>query len=257
MARRLRHVPLYLVAVALSCGGAETVSDTPPGGPGCPPLEEDLILAPPEVPDGPSACAPGDCNYQTQEGCPEAQACRPRFDSTSPNVQPGCEPAGTGTAGDECQAQGDCARGYYCAEGACRKLCCGGDWTGCGPGESCLRTLQVRAGGEITPAGAQLCFPVGTCDLFDPESCANEPGRECKIVDPTGAVACAPKSSASLGEPCAPPSVCRQGFNCVASRCVKLCAFEACGEPSCTEEEGTCVHFVRDPPGVGECTPDR
>lgn len=249
-----------LVAFGAACGNAETATTDPPAGtPQCPPIEEDFTAAPAEVPDGPAACAPGVCNYQTQEGCSEDAACRPQFNAIDPEVQPGCEPASAGaaTAGGDCQAQSDCARGYYCAEGACRKLCCGGDWTGCAVGESCLRSLQVKAGGQIVPAGVELCFPVGTCDPLDPRSCADEPGRECKIVDPTGAVACAPQSSARLGDACAPPDVCQQGLACVGGRCIKLCAYAACGEPACAPEEGTCVHFARDPAGVGECTADR
>jgi hypothetical protein len=139
-------------------------------------------------------------------------------------------------------------------EGLCRKQCCGGDWSACDEGESCIRSLEVRAGGEVIPAGVDLCFPVGTCDLFDSEGCADEPGRECKLVDPTGAVACSPVSSVKLGDACAPPEVCSQGLSCVGGFCVKLCAWQACGEPACSEAEGTCVHFERNPPGVGECT---
>jgi hypothetical protein len=258
----VRHLPRWsllccVATLGAACGAAETVNDAPPPTPQCPPLEEDALAAPAEPPDGPAACAPGACNYQTQEGCPDDQACRPQFNATDPEVQPGCEPTGAANAGDDCEAQSDCARGHYCAEGVCRKLCCGGDWTGCESGESCLRTLQVKAGGEIISASVQLCFPVGTCDPLDPRSCAEEPGRECKIVDPTGAVACVPKSAAGLGDACAPPDVCQQGLACVGGRCIKLCAFTACGEPSCGPEDGTCVHFARDPAGVGECTANR
>lgn len=251
---------MSVVSLVAACGASETATDTPPEGPPpCPPREEDFITPLPEPPDGPAACAEGDCNYQTQDGCPAAQACRPQFNADDSDVQPGCEPAGSAVAGEACAAQADCARGHYCAEAVCRKLCCGKDWTGCDAGESCLRTLQVRAGGETLSAGADLCFPVGTCDPLDPESCADEPGRECKVVDPTGAVACAPRSDAQLGDACAPPDVCGQGLSCVGGRCIKLCAYvaDACAEPSCTAEEGTCVHFARDPAGVGECTADR
>ncbi len=241
----------------VGCGAAETTTDAPTETPECPALEEDVISLVPAPPDGPAACAEGTCNYQTQQGCPSDQACRPQFNATDPDVTPGCEPAGTGLAGDPCESPAECARGTYCAQGVCRKLCCGGDWTGCEAGESCLRTLQVRAGGEVVSAGAELCFPVGTCDPLDPQSCAEEPGRECKIVDPTGAVACAPQSSAGLGDACAPPDVCKQGLSCVGGRCIKLCAYAACAEPSCLPEEGTCVHFARNPAGVGECTADR
>jgi hypothetical protein len=214
----------------------------------------DSSLTVPDPPDGPAACASGDCNYQTQDGCADDEACRPRFNAKDPDVNPGCEPAGTRESGAECQAQADCARGLYCAEGVCHKLCCGADWTGCDQGESCIRTLQVRAGGEVIDAGVDLCFPVGTCDIFDPKSCSDDPARECKIVDPTGAVACAPRSGADVGDECGPPTVCKQGLNCVGGYCVKLCKYEECGEPACAETDGTCTHFERDPPGVGECT---
>jgi hypothetical protein len=168
-------------------------------------------------------------------------------------VHPGCEPAGAGESGDACAAQAECARGYYCAAGACHKLCCGADWTGCPKGESCIRSLEVRAGGRVIAAEASLCFPTGTCDPLTNQGCEDDPSRECKIVDPTGAVACAPRSNAGLGDDCAPPTVCKSGLNCVGGTCIKLCAFEACGEPACSADEGTCVHFLRDPEGLGEC----
>jgi hypothetical protein len=243
-----------------ACGAAETTDDTVPGA-SCPELLEDLSLELPDPPDGAAACAPGDCNYQTQEGCNDAEACRPQFNATDPEVNPGCEAAGRGESGDECQAQGDCARGYYCTvtvddeSGTCRKQCCGGDWSACDSGESCIRNVSVRAGGEVVAAGLDLCFPVNDCDLFDPESCADDPSRECKIVDPVGNVACAPRSNADVGDECSPPTVCKQGLNCVGGYCVKLCAFEECGgDPACGPGEGGCVHFQRDPEGVGECT---
>jgi hypothetical protein len=248
-----------LASLFAACGGSETVDESVPE-PGCPRLVEDLSLEVPEPPDGAAACAAGDCNYQTQEGCSDDEACRPQFNATDPEVNPGCEPAGTGEAGDECSGQPDCARGFYCAgevatqPGVCRKLCCGADWSACDEGESCIRSLSVKAGGEVLPAGVDLCFPVNDCDLFDPESCAGDPSRECKIVDPVGNIACAPKSNADLGDDCAPPTVCKQGLNCVGDKCVKLCAFEECGDPACTTDEGTSVHFARAPADVGECT---
>ncbi len=262
--RVFRATQVYAAALIASlfaaCGGGETAESSAPDPPGCPRLVEDLSLRVPDPPDGPAMCATGDCNYQTQEGCDDTQACRPQFNATDPEVNPGCEPAGAGESGDECSAQADCAHGYYCAvteadqPGTCRKLCCGADWSGCDAGESCIRSLSVRAGGEVIEADVDLCFPVNDCDLFDPESC-DDPSRECKIVDPVGNVACAPRSNADVGEECAPPTVCKQGLNCVGGLCVKLCAFEECGDPACSAEEGTCVHFERDPAGIGECTP--
>jgi len=134
-------------------------------------------------------------------------------------------------------------------------MCCGADWSACDEGESCIRQMEVLAGGVRTPTDAHLCFPIGTCHVLDPDSCDGEPGRECKLVDPRGSEACSPISSADLGDPCGAPTVCRQGLNCVGGVCRRLCSTIECEEPSCPPSEGTCVHFDRNPEGVGECTP--
>jgi hypothetical protein len=250
-----RWCALFGVAgLVAACGAAESTTTDEPAPDECPVLRRETNVAVESPPDGPSACAAGVCNYQTQEGCADDEACRPQFNATLPEVHPGCEPAGVGQSGAACTVQGDCGRGLYCALGTCHKLCCGADWTGCDVGESCIRSLDVRAGGEVIPAEAALCFAVNTCDPLDPDSCADEPGRECKIVDPTGAVACMPISVAILGDECTPPAVCGQGMSCVGGYCIKLCRFAECGEPACAEGEGACVHFERDPEGVGECT---
>ena len=109
-------------------------------------------------------------------------------------------------------------------------------------------------GGTIQ-TGAMLCAPINTCDALTPASCG-KPGTACEIVDPTGATACVTEGAGGAGEPCP----CKGGFTCIAggsgSTCRRLCkAVEGGGEPYCQAGEGVCVHFNRDPPGVGECTP--
>lgn len=251
-------VPLLGALVVAACGGADSAFTEEPTDE-CPEVVRDGGGGIPDPPNGAGLCPPGVCNYQTQEGCASGEACRPQYPAGSTQVAPGCEPAGTGLGGDPCEDSTDCAPGYLCFDpaGVCRKLCCGRDWSACDPGESCIRQFHVRFGDRIEYA-ADVCFPVGTCDVFDPTSCEDESTdveRECKIVDPTGAVACMPSSEARLGEPCGPSRACIQGLLCVGGACRKLCRAEACGEPSCGPGEGTCVHFDRDPPGVGECTP--
>lgn len=242
-----------LLGLGNACGAGETApTDTPL--PTCPALVVDTLLQLEDPPDGAAACGEGDCNYQTQAGCADDQACRPQFTLTEPEVHAGCEAAGSAQSGEACLVQSECARGLYCALGTCHKLCCGADWSACDAGESCIRSLDVRAGGEVISADVDLCFPVGTCDPLDGSGCEDEPGRECKIVDPTGAVACAPRSDADVGDSCSPPAVCKQGLSCVGGYCTRLCRFAECGEPACGEGEGTCVHFLRDPEGLGECT---
>ena len=258
-------VALFGATLALACGGPETATGRGDGGeagqPGeCAPVEPNAgggFIPPPE---GAKACAAGVCNYQTQAGCALDLACRPQFPAAASSVIPGCEPAGAAQSGEACESSADCARGFLClpGEGVCRKLCCGGDWSACPSNESCIRQFLVALE-DHTEHAVDLCYPVNTCDVFDPTSCDGESTaaspRECKIVDPKGSVACAPASPQQLGQPCVPPGLCAQGLTCLGGTCRRLCRAEQCGEPSCPTEEGPCVHFDRDPPGVGECTP--
>ena len=210
-------------------------------------------------PNGPELCPEGPCNYQTQVGCSEGQSCWPAI--AGDGVEPRCQSTtGVGATGDACASWNDCAPGYLCAAGACRRLCCGGDWTGCEVGESCIRQLNVPIEGEAVSADVDLCFPVGTCDVLDLDSDVCGEDRTCQIVDPTGAEACAPAGAGTLGDACAPDNPCIAGFSCVGGNCRRLChAVEL--EPDdplpCPPEEGICIHFDRLPQGVGECTPFR
>lgn len=245
-------------------GGASGAGGEGGAGGACAPVDMNGHAELPLPPDGPSLCPSGACNYQTQEGCGAGQACRPAVNAEAKEVEANCEPAGTGKSGDTCSDSSDCARGYLCVgetatDQRCRRLCCGRDWSACDVGESCIRQLYLPLDASHHQYAADLCFPVNDCDPLDPDSCA-DPDRECKVVDPTGAVACAPRSSAGLGERCGDDTNgCAQGFTCIGPQgleptCRRLCAAEACAEPSCPSDEGTCVHFDRNPPGVGECT---
>jgi hypothetical protein len=207
-------------------------------------------------------CPTGSCNYQTNQGCTSTSTCAPTPDQGGGSVSPACVMAGTVANGGSCtNAPAECAPGTICAEGHCRKLCCGtatfGDYRGCPQGEHCLRPLKIQAsvGGPVISTGAYLCFPVNQCDALDPApSCVGigPTGSTCQLADPTGATACLPEGPGKAGDPCP----CSGGFTCVANGCRRLCrAVAGGGEPSCPPAEGTCVHFDRDPAGVGECTP--
>jgi hypothetical protein len=206
---------------------------------------------PPEA--GAPKCPTGVCNYQEQTGCAANQACRPQFSASSPAVSPGCEAAGTGKSGATCASSSDCAVGYFCADQACRKQCCGGDWSACDADERCFRQLQVEAGGTVVDSGMELCFPINNCDPLDATSCPTN--LACRVVDPTGAVACEPQGSAQLGEACSATVACVAGAFCGGETCLALCRADVCGAPACAEGQGTCTHYARDPVGVGECTP--
>ena len=261
-----RRAAVSLVALAAlaslsACGSSDTVDDAKPkkqcakvvatGGGG--------IVMPA---DGSQAaeCEPADCNFQSQAGCGATESCLPTV--TDNAVATGCFATGSGELGDVCNSDAPCAKGEACAAGHCRKLCCAGDWTVCDEGESCYRELQYQVGvdSEPTATGAWVCYPVGTCSVLDSKAC-DAAGEDCKMVDSRGSQACMPKTPGALGEPCSAASgrLCGRGLGCIgepgAETCRRLCRAEECGEPSCPVAEGTCVHFDRDPAGVGECTP--
>jgi hypothetical protein len=246
----------------LGCGSADTAENAPRSGAcGKVVLEGGGGV---EMPgDGSAApeCEPSLCNYQSQEGCDSDQSCVPGLVDGA--LESTCAPAGNTPRGEACNDAKRCGRGQACAGGYCRKLCCNGDWTACDDGESCFITLSYQVDFVPTPSGAWLCYPVGTCSVLDPHPAACKETEECKLVDSRGSEACMPKSPGKLGEACSKSTgrLCGAGLTCVgrpdAETCRRLCRAEECGEPSCPAEEGACVHFDRDPPGVGECTPGR
>lgn len=242
-------------SLGLGCGTTTSVSGPASLDGGC--TDRHVVLdgggAVEPMEAGAPFCPSGVCNYQAQTGCSDGEACRPQFTATSPDVNPGCEAAGAGKAAAACSSGSDCAAGYFCAANVCRRQCCHEDSSACEPGESCFRQLQVRAGGVVTDSGMELCFPLDHCDPVDPNSCAA--GLSCAIVDPSGGVACLPTTNAQPGDACGSTSSCAAGSLCVNGQCRMLCSAETCGEPACAAGQGTCIHYNRDPAGVGECTP--
>jgi hypothetical protein len=247
--------------MAVGCGDTGTGDTGTTGGSSGPDGGEIVILdgggEPATPPDGKSKCPAGLCNYQTGEGCSGAQsACIPALDGMG-GVAPACNVAGAGKSGSACAQVTDCAAGYVCAEATCHKLCCGGDWTGCpSAGEHCIENLVYGDGkGGTIATSAMLCYPVNTCSALTPSTgCAA--GKACVLVDATGATACLTPGNGGSGEACP----CKGGFTCVVgesgAQCRRLCkAVAGGGEPYCQGTEGSCVHFNRDPAGVGECTP--
>jgi hypothetical protein len=207
----------------------------------------------PSSPNGEQLCPQGACNYQTASGCaPATPSCVPLPDGKG-SVAPACESTGTVPFGGTCTQWTDCQAGAVCADGKCSKLCCGKDWTGCPDGQHCLSAFNVQvAPGKDVASQAYLCTPVNKCDALVPSSCT-QAGKTCQLADPTGATACLPEGTGLPGEPCP----CKGGYACVGDGCRRLCkAVAGGGEPSCPAVEGRCVHFNRDPEGVGECTPD-
>jgi hypothetical protein len=248
---------------AVGCGSSTGDTSSSSGGPDAGPDVIEVVLdgggAPATPPDGASKCPQGLCNYQTGAGCPAANpTCLPASDGNG-GVTLACDLAGTVANGGACAAATDCVAGHLCVEGACHKLCCGGDWTGCDSAtEHCIESLVYGDGkGGTIATNAMLCYPINTCDALVPSACPKA-GTTCQIADPTGATACLPEGSGSAGEACP----CKGGFACIVSEsgseCRRLCkAVEGGGVPFCQSDEGICVHYNRDPGGVGECTPQQ
>jgi len=254
-----------------ACGGGsedKAATGGAGGGAGNPNVILDGGGSIPDAPPGATLCQKGECNYQTQD-CAGGSTCLPT-DTPPPSGDwpPKCMAAGTKKPGEACSAWNDCEKGAFCVgiggaadggvtPGTCRQLCCGGDWSACAAGSSCIQQVMLvrPGGGEPAYANADVCAPVGGCDVLDPKSCADKPGKSCQIVDPTGNVACMPAGTAGPGDACSPKKPCKAGFACVDDECRRLCKAVAGGaEPYCPEPEGTCVHYNRDPAGVGECT---
>jgi hypothetical protein len=256
--RLLAVVGLVMTCVA-ACGTADSANEGQPvkqcgkvvvdGGGGIV-RPSDGSLAP--------ECGAGACNFQSRAGCDTTQSCIPFISGDS--VAAACTNPGTGAVGDACVGPETCGVGTTCAAGHCRKLCCAADWTACDDGESCFTQVEAQLSTGNVPTGAWVCFPVGTCSVLDPKGC-DDVGQDCKIVDSRGSEACMPKTGGALGESCGASQnrLCGRGLTCVgepgAETCRRLCRAETCGDPSCPAAEGACVHFDRDPPDVGECTP--
>ncbi|MEP7126248.1 MAG: hypothetical protein ABJE95_35280 [Byssovorax sp.] len=249
---------IFAVGCGTGAGEVSTSSGDPDGGPDVIEVVLDGGGAPATPPDGASKCPQGGiCNYQTGKGCPAGNpTCLPASDGNG-GVIPACNVAGAVASGGACTASTDCVAGHLCAEGACHKLCCGGDWTGCGSvNDHCIESLVYGDGkGGTIQTNAMLCFPINTCNALLPSSCP-KPGTTCQIADPTGATACLNEAAGGAGQACP----CKGGFTCIdggnGGTCRRLCkAVEGGGDPFCQSGEGTCVHFNRDPGGVGECTP--
>jgi len=261
------------VSAAVACGGAPTY--TPPPKEPCPALaiQMDPVAQPPH---GADLCPAGPCNYQTQVGCAAGEVCAPHVDTTKGVVVPHCRPAGAVQKNGACDNSSpdrtkQCDIGLECVEGKCRTMCCGFDWSACDEGESCIVPTEMTVmgpglpdAGALTETGQDVCFPVGGCDPLKPDSCppggkSGNEARECRIADKLGRVACLLPKPLKEGDPCSGDNQCGGGLICAGSPtmvCSKLCPWNQCVATTCTAEKGTCVHFTRDPPNVGECTPN-
>ena len=255
-------------AWAAACGSGDTSSASPP--PGHCTIYYGLAGNPETSAEGgaaPARCATSPCGYQSQSGCPADGTCFPHFDDKTNTVAPACGEVGTVRAGQACDDKSLCARGLLCVEGRCAKPCCDGDSSVCAADERCVREVKA-SNGEFVP-GLGTCATINDCDPLSTAACGSDPAWPvCRIIDHVGTVACSRAGERDLGDDCDSAHPCGAGQHCagnessavaatIQTKCVRLCKFGSCGaEPACGKDEGVCVHFDRDPDGVGECTPD-
>ena len=270
---RVAAVSAMAMGWAAACGSADSTTTSTPAPSVCLVYSGAGAQMTPDGGTTTKACPAGPCNYQTQAGCKATETCFPHYDATSNKVVPTCGAIGTQTTGEACNSADQlCARGFICVDGACAKACCGGDDSACETGERCIRqatAFLTSSGQKISyDEGLGTCAPINDCNVLDSVStCKSDAKRPvCRVIDASGTVACRPTGDRDLGQACDSANQCGPGQMCagyasgeastnVATKCVRLCKWGDCrSKPACPEAEGPCIHFDRDPDGVGECT---
>jgi hypothetical protein len=132
----------------------------------------------------PVAGAP--CSEFPQCGCAANQNC----DVTSTSGMTTCEPVGTTAPYDNCNADGQCEKGYSCVGGVCKPFC--GATSDCpGSGRSCE---SVEDGNGNAIPGAKICSL--DCNPLNPQDTTS------------GWSACGPNVNCGPGTQAAPTSDC-------------------------------------------------
>ncbi len=201
-------------------------------------------------------CPEGSCNYQTQSGCGADQACRPTYTVDQSDIEPGCQPVGAGKTGEACSEWTDCARGYLCAVGQCRKICCGGDWSACDFGREPYPSAQggsERRGRSIAGRTCAFRSVPATCStpkramtslvVTASSSIPRAPKPARRRAPRSSASPAAGRASANAGSPAWPASA---GASARQKR--------ADSRRARPKRARVCTSIAIQP-GVGECTP--
>ena len=186
-----------------------------------------------------SWCLSGACDPFSGTGCVVGEACRAE---TSTEVA-SCGDAGVGLDGDACSAHEDCAGGFGCRLGKCRRYCC---HAGMLFGDS-----SDHCPGYCERVGARLGFCVQTCNPRNPSSC--DPDQVCVwSFERAGLTYCIESVApdASVGDPCTFANQCAHGQFCFENICRLACdpADDMCPAP----ETCTVVHPT---PSISVCLP--
>lgn len=215
---------------------------------------------------------PGDpCQLAPQCGCP-GEACDIDPDAFAEGGTM-CRPiAAQGTELANCRFLDDCAPGYVCLGGQCRKYC--NSVVSCGPGAHCLvQPVYQAAPDQYEPIpGVMTCSKACKPDQQSANGCPPDPQFGCHLrrENPNGSpeddgdefyrtdCSSAPASGGRDGTDCAAvgDSACAPGFECIlvtvgeesSSVCKQLCVVP--GGP-CETAGTTCTSFADPKPVIG------
>lgn len=158
---------------------------------------------------------------------------------------------GTGEQGDNCEAPSDCASGFTCADGQCKRWCSVGD-SACAGGLGCeaLTTDSPAAEGlGVCSGGCEATIPDGDECLTSP-NCGCLDGETCRIME-DGARVCSPTGASAAQSLCDNNSQCAEGLACMAGLCRPYC------DPTASEcsDASLCIEMEYDGEsvGVGAC----
>lgn len=191
-----------------------------------------------------SWCVSSRCDVFSGTGCSSGDACHPTYADEPDLIETRCAPAGTGTDGAACTMPEDCAAGFGCRLGKCRRYCC---HAGMLFGESSDHCL-----GYCERVGARTGFCVELCNTNDPSTC--EADQLCIWSNErAGLTYCIETVApdASPGDTCEFANACAHGQYCWEGSCRATCdpgAATPCATGACTTVLST--------PGISVCLPE-
>ncbi|MBI4511552.1 MAG: hypothetical protein HY698_18100 [Deltaproteobacteria bacterium] len=204
-------------------------------------------------PDSSSGTCNSPCELVSQCGCPADQAC----DLDNSQLATGgrtCRVIITpGTETSTCNGISQCAAGYTCVSGVCRKYCA--DDTRCtGPGGVCTQLTYDSTNPKPIPGG-KVCS--ANCDPLTGTGCPN--GWGCNVYQDDNDrffTECRPAGSSGQDAACLDNEDCQAGFTCVnidilTRACLRNC--NAITGAGCNASDPVCYSFVT-PVKVGNTT---
>ncbi len=193
---------------------------------------------------GMSWCASSRCDVFSGTGCTTGQACYHDLDDDPDFVATRCAAAGAGLEGDACRVHDDCAAGFGCQLGKCRRYCCHAGQLFTESSDHCA--------GYCERFGFRTGYCVVPCDTENPDSCAAD--QLCVwSSERAGLKYCietvAP--NAQPGDSCGFANACAHGQFCHEGACRTTCDPDASTCPG-----GTMCTTVATTPNISVCLPN-